>query len=116
MKIRPYTEIEATYFHGGEAEKVAARVVIGKQDGAPNFCMRVFEIGPGGHTPKHAHPWEHEMFVHAGEVEIFGNGRWTRAKSGSTVFIPAQEEHQLRNPGPEPLVVVCLVPAAAPEL
>jgi quercetin dioxygenase-like cupin family protein len=42
-------------------------VVIGKQDGAQNFSMRVFEIAPGGHTPKHAHPWEHEMFIMRGK-------------------------------------------------
>jgi mannose-6-phosphate isomerase-like protein (cupin superfamily) len=35
---------------------------------------------------------------------------------GNAVFIPESEEHQLRNPGPESFVVVCLVPGTAPEL
>ncbi len=73
--------------------------------------MRVFEIAPGGHTPKHAHDWEHEMFVHSGAGEVYGNGQWQPMNAGKVLFIPANEEHQMRNTGKDLLVVVCLVPA-----
>jgi len=49
------------------AEKASVRWVIAEKDGAKNFFMRVFEIEPGGYTPLHHHPWEHEMFVCAGK-------------------------------------------------
>ena len=71
MKITPYTQAQATHFDREPAKGIAARVVIGKSDGANNFCMRVFEIAPGGHTPKHSHAWEHEMFIHAGAGEVY---------------------------------------------
>ena len=116
MKIKEYAEVDATRFDNDAARGVAARVVIGKKDGAGNFFMRVFTISPGGHTPQHAHAWEHEMFVHAGAGEIYGNGRWHPMNSGDVVFIPADEVHQMKNTGTEALVVVCLVPAHAPEL
>ena len=116
MKLITYTDPKPTHFDNGPAKGVAARVVIGKADGAQNFCMRVFEIAPGGHTPKHAHAWEHEMFIHAGAGEVFGNGQWQPMKAGNVVFIPGNEEHQMRNTGQELLVVVCLVPPTAPEL
>ncbi len=116
MKIKTYADIEPTHFDSGPAKGVAARVAIGKADGAPNFCMRVFEIAPGGHTPRHAHAWEHEMFVHAGAGEVYGNGGWQPLQAGRVMFIPGNEEHQMRNTGQEKLVVVCLVPAGAPEL
>lgn len=116
MKLITYSEVKPTRFDNGPAQGVAARVVIGKADGAQNFCMRVFEIAPGGHTPRHAHPWEHEMFIHAGAGEIFGNGRWQPLRSGNVVFIPGHEDHQMKNTGQEPLIVVCLVPSSAPEL
>jgi len=116
MKIMPYTRAQATHFDSDVAKGVAARVVIGKSDGAQNFCMRVFEIAPGGHTPRHAHAWEHEMFIHAGAGEVYSNGRWHPMAAGNVVFIPGQEEHQMRNTGKDLLVVVCLVPGTAPEL
>ena len=72
MRIKKYTDVEATYFDKPDIKGVAARVVIGKHDGANNFYMRIFAISPGGNTPKHVHAWEHEMFVHAGEGEIYG--------------------------------------------
>jgi quercetin dioxygenase-like cupin family protein len=116
MKINPYPQARATHFDSQIAKGIAARVVIGKSDGANNFCMRVFEIAPGGHTPRHSHDWEHEMFIHAGEGEVYGNDRWNPITSGSVVFMPANEEHQLRNTGKELLVVVCVIPGTAPEL
>jgi len=116
MKLITYSEVNPTRFDNGPARGVAARVVIGKTDGAANFCMRVFEIAPGGHTPKHTHAWEHEMFVHAGEGEVYGNGQWSKMKAGNVIFLPGQEEHQLKNTGQEALLVVCLVPSTAPEL
>jgi len=116
MKLITYSEVNPTRFDNGPARGVAARVVIGRAAGAPHFCMRVFEIAPGGHTPKHAHAWEHEMFVHGGQGEVYGNGRWHKMQAGNAIFIPGQEEHQMKNTGREPLIVVCLVPAGAPEL
>lgn len=116
MKIMPYTEVEATHYKSAAAQGIAARVVIGKADGAPNFCMRVFEMTPGGHSPKHTHDWEHEIFVHCGEGEFYSGGRWHQAKAGNAVFIPANEEHQIRNSGKELFTFVCLVPGKAPEL
>jgi quercetin dioxygenase-like cupin family protein len=116
MKIIHYSEVEPTIFTGGAAQDVAARVVIGKKDGADNFCMRVFEIGAGGNTPKHSHDWEHEMFFHAGKGEVYCNGEWHHVEAGRVALIPANEEHQIRNRGSETLVLACLVPSKAPEL
>lgn len=116
MKIKKYADVNATRFENPEVKGVAGRVVIGKDDGANNFCMRVFEIDTTGNTPRHSHAWEHEMFVHSGEGEILGNGQWTPIRAGDVVFIPGNEEHQMRNNGKEPLTVVCLVPSSAPEL
>jgi quercetin dioxygenase-like cupin family protein len=116
MKIIKYTDVNATLFESDKAKGVAGRVVIGKSDGADHFCMRVFEISPGGYTPQHAHEWEHEIFIHAGEGEIYHNGRWNPVRPGNVVFMPPNEEHQMRNSGKELFVFVCLVPSKIPEL
>lgn len=116
MKIINYTSVTPTYFDNDQAKGVAGRVVVGKADDANNFCMRIFEIAPGGNTPKHTHPWEHEMFIHSGAGEIYGNGKWNSVKPGTVVFMPPNEEHQIRNIRKEPLILACLVPSVAPEL
>ena len=43
------------------------RWLLSNTDGAPNFAMRQFELQPGGFTPHHYHPYEHEIYVLEGE-------------------------------------------------
>lgn len=116
MKIIAYSEVEPTCFENSQVKGLTGRVVIGKNDNANNFCMRVFEIAAGGNSPRHSHDWEHEVFVHSGEGEFYGNGRWNPVKAGYVVFIPGNEEHQIRNVGTEKLIFICLIPSGAPEL
>jgi quercetin dioxygenase-like cupin family protein len=116
MKTTKYDEIEPTYIDNDIAKGVAARVLIGKADGADNFCMRVFELSEDGHTPKHSHNWEHEIFVYSGKGAVFSNDDLTPVEPGCSVFIPGNEEHQIKNTGNEPFVFVCIVPSIAPEL
>ncbi len=116
MKLINYKSVLPILFDKEPAKGVAGRVVAGKADGANNFCMRIFEIAPDGYTPKHAHPWEHEMFIHSGTGEIYGNGQWNPLAPGNVIFMPPNEEHQVRNTGKELLILACLVPSVAPEL
>jgi len=116
LKLIDYTEAEAAVFDKGPARGVKGRVVIGKADGAQNFCMRVFELSPGGYTPRHAHEWEHEIFVHSGTGSVLRDSSWAQIKRGNVIFIPGNEDHQLKNTGNEPLIFVCLIPAGAPEI
>ncbi len=116
MKIVKVRDIAPTHFDNEVAKGVSGRVAIGKADGAPNFCMRMFELAPGGNTPRHAHAWEHEIFFHAGNGEVFHAGTWTPVEPGVAVFVPGDEEHQIRNTGDAPLTFICLVPAGVQEL
>jgi len=116
MEIMEYPKIEPAKYDGVEIKGVAAHIVIGKEQGAENFCMRVFEFAPDGFTRRHSHDWEHEMFIHQGRGEILSNEHWHPICAGNAIFIPANEEHQIRNNSNELLTVVCLVPSKAPEL
>jgi quercetin dioxygenase-like cupin family protein len=87
------------------------RLLIGADDGAATFHMRHFEISPGGHTPHHTHDYEHEMLVLRG-TGIAKSPQGDRPLGpGCVVWVPANEKHQLRNTGTEPLEVICLIPA-----
>ena len=94
------------------ASGVSMRLMVGREDGAPNFALRLFEVAPGGHTPQHAHNYEHEVMVLAGRGEVVdGSESNLRAvQAGDVLFIPANHTHQFRNPGREALKFVCLVP------
>jgi len=116
MKIMPYTSAKANHFDGDLMKGVTGRVLVGQADGAEKFCMRLFEIASGGFTPKHAHDWEHEIFVHSGEGAVFTGGVWVPISRGTVLFIPPNEVHQMKNAGEDPLVFVCLIPSGPPEL
>ncbi len=116
MKVINYTEAETHIINNDIAQGVTGRVVIGKDDGAKNFCMRVFTLAPGGFTPRHSHDWEHEIIVHAGNGKIFKEGEWVEVGSGSVIFIPGNEEHQFKNESEEDFTFACLIPSGVAEM
>jgi quercetin dioxygenase-like cupin family protein len=116
MKVIQYSQEAETRFENDMVKGVSGRVVIGKADGATNFCMRVFELDKDGFTPRHRHDWEHEIFFHAGCGEVWQDGGWVPVKPGSVAFIPGNEEHQIKNVGDDRLIFICLIPSGAPEL
>ena len=116
MKIAKYEESLAHKFENENVKGVTGRVVIGKEDQAENFCMRVFTVAPGGFTPRHSHEWEHEIFVHSGVGKVYQKGEWREVTSGTVVFIPGNEEHQFMNGGGEDFVFICLIPSGVSEI
>ena len=116
MKIINAKDILPVRMESEIVHNVAGRVMIGKKDGAQNFCMRMFEMGKDGHTPRHTHDWEHEIFIHSGEGEVFIEDKWYSVSKGSAVFIPPNIEHQFKNKSETTFVFLCLIPPGAPEL
>ncbi len=116
MKVLNYKDVLPIVMDNDQIRNVAGRIMIGKEDGADHFCMRVFEMGKDGFTPKHAHDWEHEVFVHKGEGAVFIKDAWHPLSEGSAIFIPAHIEHQFKNVSDHSFVFVCLVPSGAPEI
>lgn len=78
-----------------------------------NLCLRQFEVAPGGFTPRHSHPYEHEVFVLEGEGEVFEGAQPHRLRAGDVVFVKPDEVHQFRNTGNLPLKFLCLIPNTA---
>lgn len=113
VKIKQAAEVTGEQVEVAGASGVKIQWLIGKQDEPENFFMRLFELEVGGHTPHHSHPWEHEVFVLAGKGSVTTpQGEWS-LEPQSVVYVPAGEEHQFRNVGPEPLRFICLVPTSA---
>lgn len=110
MKIKRAADVEARDVEMEGASRVKMRMLIGPDDGAPNFNMRMFEVAPGGHTPLHTHAWEHEVYILAGEATVCQGAAEHKAPAGDCVFVPAGDEHQFRNAGADPVSFLCLVP------
>ena len=92
------------------AKGVRVRWLISSEDGAPHFYMRRYELAPGGRTPWHAHPWEHEVYILSGAGTLVTPEGEHPLSAGDCVFVPPNEEHQFRNTGPGELKMLCLVP------
>jgi quercetin dioxygenase-like cupin family protein len=116
MKIINYRDIPPIAMDSEIVKRVNGRVLISKKDGAQNFCMRMFEMGKDGYTPRHTHEWEHEVFVHSGKGEVFIKDKWYSVSKGSAIFIPSNIEHQFKNISDSTFVFLCLIPSGAPEL
>ncbi|MGQ9782074.1 MAG: cupin domain-containing protein [Nitrososphaeria archaeon] len=109
MKVFGYREVESRKAEEG-AEGLSVRWLITKEMGAENFAMRLFEMDPKGFSPRHSHPWEHEVFVLEGEGVVYGGGEERRFRTGDVIFIPPNEEHQLKNTGRKMVKFLCLIP------
>ncbi len=89
---------------------VSMRLLVGRDDGAPNFAMRHFTVEPGGHTPRHAHNYEHEVLILEGEGTVEEDGTLHTIHSGDVLFVAPNTTHQFVNTGSQPLKFLCLVP------
>ena len=110
MNVFPWKSVEAQKAEEG-AKSLTVRWLLDKKQGAENFYMRLFEMEPGGHSPLHTHPWEHEIFVLEGTGLVTGGGKEKRFSQGDVIFLPPGEEHQLRNSGKDTVRFLCLIPA-----
>ena len=106
IRVQDFRDVEAE----PAVEGVTMRVVIGPDEGAPFFNMRVFEVQPGFSSPHHSHWWEHEVFVLSGEGVVKTEQGDLPISHGSAVFVPGGEMHQFQNRGDTVLRFLCLVP------
>lgn len=112
MRTAKWNEIEGKRVTDPEAKGVTLRVLMGENVGAPTFTMRHFEIAPGGSTPYHSHPWEHQVYVLAGRGKARRKDGEDEIGPGSFVYVPPDEEHNFANAGEEPLTFLCVIPAS----
>jgi quercetin dioxygenase-like cupin family protein len=115
MNVRNYRDVKPTKDEK-EVKGVVKREVITADDGAPNFCMRVFEVEPGSSTAAHSHDWEHEVFILSGRGVVAGEQGAIPISKDSVIFVAPNEHHCFVNNGNEPLRFVCLIPLIGEEV
>lgn len=110
MKVVHYEEPLSAPVDMEGAVGCRIRCVIGEGDGAPSFTMRQFEVAPGGHTPRHTHGYEHQVFILEGSGVVLEGSVEHPLRPGMAVFVRPNELHQFRNTGPGPLKFLCMIP------
>ena len=110
MKVEKSANVIRKPVNVDGAQGVAIRVLVSKEDGAPTFAMRMFEVQPGGHTPMHRHPHEHEVFVLQGTGIVVHEGKDYAIAPEDVVFVPGGKKHCFKNTGNSTLRFLCLVP------
>ena len=98
-------------YHSDDVASVTETWLVGKTEGAENFAMRFYQVGPGGNSRREQHPYDHGILVLHGEGEVLlGNNTYTISQ-GDVIYIPPDLEHQLINRGSTPLGFLCIIPA-----
>jgi quercetin dioxygenase-like cupin family protein len=113
MRIAQNSDVPLQPVEMAGAAGCQVRWLVGREHGAPNFAMRQFEVEPGGHTPRHHHPYEHEVFVLEGNGEAFEGETPHPIRAGDVILVKPDEVHQFRNTGKGPLKFLCLIPNSA---
>jgi quercetin dioxygenase-like cupin family protein len=109
-KVTHYSDVAAQVY-GESAPGTTIRWLIDDDhDGAPVYALRLIEIAPGGHTPRHQHAFEHENFVVEGQGRVWINGDWQPLKAGDVVFVPGGMDHTYENTGATPFKFLCGIP------
>jgi len=115
MKIANYSQFEA--IDATEIEKaytgITIRRVISDMDGADGSVMDMFEIAPGGQSPYHSHPWDHQVFVISGHGWCRDENGQHEFRDGDVIYVKPGELHSFGNAGHDPVRLVCVIPKAA---
>ena len=89
----------------------AVQVLLGPAEGAQNFALRKFSMGPGGGMPLHTNAVEHEQYVLAGRARVTVGERVHEVAAGHALFIPAGVPHSYQVVE-APFEFLCIVPNA----
>lgn len=86
-------------------------VLIGPDQGAPNFVTRRFVLAPGARIPAHRHPTvEHEQVMVRGEMVLGHDDESTVVHAGDAMFLPAGCAHWYENRTESEVEFLCIIP------
>jgi quercetin dioxygenase-like cupin family protein len=86
-------------------------VLLGPEQGAPNFITRRFLLAPGARIPAHRHPViEHEQVMVRGEMVLGTDGDVRVVRAGDAMYLPAGCAHWYENRSAEEVEFLCIIP------
>jgi quercetin dioxygenase-like cupin family protein len=111
--VKPVSAIAANPVAAGTATEM--QVLVGPQQGAPNFVLRRFIMGQGGGMPLHTNAVEHEQYVLRGRARIRIGDAVHEVAPDTTLYIPAGAPHSYEVTE-APFEFLCVVPNTADKI
>lgn len=110
MYLEAVKNIKSEVVDANGAANVRRQILLGPDQGWQGWVMRLFTLGPGGHSSRHTHPWPHIVHVNGGEGTIFVDGKDCTVEAGHVAYIPGGLEHQFTNRSQSDFSFICIVP------
>ncbi|MCJ7657718.1 MAG: hypothetical protein MUO67_01065, partial [Anaerolineales bacterium] len=85
--IYEWEGIKSERYGGNEFVGVVKQVLIGREDGAPNFVIRYFRIEPGGHSRLESHPHDHGVVILHGKAKVQLNDEFRELEPLDVVYV-----------------------------
>ncbi|GAA5175757.1 hypothetical protein GCM10025771_08790 [Niveibacterium umoris] len=85
---------------------VAHATWVGHDEGVSQLSMWRQTLQPGAATPPHRHDCDEVVLCLSGWGELVVDGQTQRFGADSTVVLPRGRDHQIFNPGPQPLEIL----------
>lgn len=111
--VKHTSSVEKKQVTAGTA--TATRVLLGPDDGMPNFAMRKFTMGDGGGMPFHTNTVEHEQYVLQGRARVHIGESDHEVGPHDVLYIPAGVPHSYAVLE-APFEFLCMVPNLPDEL
>ncbi len=92
-----------------EVRQVFKHVLVGPDDGAPNFAIRYFHVPVGDNTFYDQHPHEHGIVILHGKARVQINQEFYELGPLDAIFIAGNDIHQFVNIGDSPLGFLCVI-------
>lgn len=109
--IRSMNDVESSEVQRSRGATI--QVLIGPDQGAPNFVTRSFTLAPGGRIPCHRHESiEHQQVILSGEMVLGLDDQEQHVRTGDSILIPPGVAHWYENRGEQPVRFLCIVPNA----
>jgi quercetin dioxygenase-like cupin family protein len=105
--VKPVESVELEQLSGAQDTTLA--ILIGPQDGAPNFVMRRIVMDEAGGMPAHTNAVEHEQYVLRGRARVGIADEIHEVSADHVVYIPAGTPHWY-DVLEAPFEFLCLVP------
>ena len=105
--VKRSSDVEAMSIAAGKG--ASTKVLLGADDGVPNFAMRKFSMDTGGGMPLHTNEVEHEQYVLRGRARIRIGEEDHDVGPEDVLYIPAGVAHSY-SVIEGPFEFLCMVP------